>query len=164
MNQVTEAESGARYQQGVVRQKGSLEEEITRLNVSYNEAYTNTHTFGFWRWIKTLFQKTDRAEGIEFLTNLSKARGCTDDHRKAAIALVHGKIFETEVFARGSKLASILRSLCPEETMNRPNLSRLKIFMQSRNIYPPLSIQSYIDRNANIDRSESEQVPSNGPR
>jgi hypothetical protein len=86
----------------------SLEASLENLNTSYQAAYQSMSSF--WRWIKQLFQRSERNLEIQFLTVLSATEGCTDSIRVRAVELVHNKIMD-EYYGSGSRLKDLLGAL-----------------------------------------------------
>jgi hypothetical protein len=92
--------------------KLNLQAAMTGLQSFYKKAYDEAYGIkGFWRWIKDLFQKSDRAKEINFLGAISAHENASDALRVQAISLVHNKILESEMFGEGSKLKHILERL-----------------------------------------------------
>lgn len=85
-----------------------LNEIIPNIKSAYDRAYDQHNPF--WKWVKQLFQKSDRAKEINFLNALSEHKECSEFVRFQAIRLVHGKI-QTEWFGEGSKLGKMLGGL-----------------------------------------------------
>jgi hypothetical protein len=89
----------------------NLKDVIPRIKLAYDNAYTNDH-WALTKWIKSWFTKSDRAQEINFLDQISKHPDCTEFIRLQAACLVRDKIYQTEMFGNwfggGSKLGRLL--------------------------------------------------------
>ncbi|HHT0593238.1 TPA: hypothetical protein ACTXXA_002009 [Legionella anisa] len=98
------------------KEKVRLDEIIPHIKAVYDKAYHDAHN-PFWRWIKNIFKKSDRAQEVEFLNQISQHPQCTESVRLQAMRLVHNKIMETEVFGKegkvfkGSKLGKLFEGV-----------------------------------------------------
>ncbi|WED44239.1 hypothetical protein [Legionella cardiaca] len=89
-----------------------LKTTLANLHQHYTSAYDSNYGVGtFWRWLKNIFQKSERNQEINFLAAVSHHKDCTDAQRMQVIALVHDKIMTCEFFGQNSKLQGILTKL-----------------------------------------------------
>ncbi|KTD18290.1 hypothetical protein [Legionella jordanis] len=137
-----------------------LQAALQNLKKGYERAYDNSYGLsGFWRWLKNLFQKSDRMQEINFLATLSALPDCCDPVRYQAMALVHNKIIESESFGGGSKLKQILANLSGIQLSYNKSDPTLAIFLDKhQELYGqmPVSLQEYY----NSHRGEYNQKGS----
>lgn len=94
----------------------ALSRAIDGLASHYAQAYNTAYKNSFWRWVKHLFQKSERAQEIRFLSDVSNKPGCTDYLRYQALTAVNNKIAD-ETFGKGSQLKPLLRKLVEDNNI-----------------------------------------------
>lgn len=107
-----------------------IQNTLATLNENYCSAYEKINPF--WRWIKYLFQRSERAQEIQFLQELSTRPSCTNFIRVEAIKLVHNKIVASETFSAGSKLKNMLADV-GEQTYENDEEQSLSSFLDANN-------------------------------
>ncbi len=135
-----------------------LNEVIPYIKTTYDKAYQEEHN-PFWRWVRSIFKKSDRAQEIEFLNQISQHEACTEFVRFQAACLVHDKIVNTEWFGEGSKLGKFLGAVIDkgEFFVDKKNNENLVHFIQEHHLEDqmPKSLKDYL---ADNDATYQEQA------
>ncbi len=130
----------------------NLENSIPVIAAHYKQAYDESYgVSGFWRWIKNIFQKSDRAKEIEFLNAVSTHVKCNELVRAQAVALVHNKILDSEMFGKGSQLGKLLGNLLEGQVLDKKgaheNLAQFLEANKDLKGMMPENLKEYFDEN-----------------